>query len=222
MRVDYIQHCGDDLAVVNAARVSFDKESEWDYIPKDNFDYYDTALSFPDTKLIKYLADHEHFSPFNHTFITVRVKAPIFVARQLVKHEYLPWNEVSRRYVDSQPELYEPEWRRRPEEGIKQGSGDDMTLPTETEQSYSESVSAALRAYDDLLKAGVAPEMARSVLPHNLYTEWYWSGTLKAFAKMYKLRIDAHSQKETQFVAQEVDKIIRPLFPVSWGALVDE
>ena len=92
MKVDYIQHCGTDLSVVNAARVSFNKESK--------------IIDDKDIKLIKYLANHKHTSPFNHAFLTVRVKAPIFVARQLVKHKFMPWNEVSRRYVDSNPEFY--------------------------------------------------------------------------------------------------------------------
>lgn len=229
MKVDYIQHCGSDLAVVNAARVSFDKESDWEYIFNKkkqqkgylDVDCMDPVLSSKDKGLTNYLAEHEHFSPFNHTFITVRVKAPIFVARQLVKHEYMPWNEVSRRYVDSPPEFYEPEWRRRPDSSIKQGSGEDMILPPESDGAYSEAVLASLRAYDQLLKDGVAPEQARAVLPQNMYTEWYWSGTLKAFAKMYNLRIDAHAQKETQFIAQECGKIIAPLFPVAWSALTN-
>jgi thymidylate synthase (FAD) len=222
MQVKYIQHCGNDLVVANAARVSFNKESEWEfydieYDPSGVFyEAYGQRLSDKDTKLINYLAKHQHFSPFNHTFITMHVKAPLFVARQLVKHEYMPWNEVSRRYVDEEPEFYWPEtWRARPENGIKQGSGEDLTLDWDPEVHILD----ALRTYDKLLDSGVAPEMARMVLPQNMYTEWYWSGTLKAWAKMYKLRIDSHAQKETQEIARQVSEIIEPLFPVSWSAL---
>lgn len=219
MRATYVGHMGSDLSVVNAARVSFGKKSEWDHRLGEDKPVgasYPLVLSERDTKLIKYLAKHKHTSPFNHTFITLHIKAPIFVARQLVKHKFMPWNEVSRRYVDDEPEFYEPEWRSRPESGIKQGSGGEIAID---DRSYSEGVSAALRAYEDLLSQGVAPEQARAVLPQNMYTEWYWSGTLGAWADMYRLRIDAHAQKETQEVARQVDSIIRPLFPVSWEAL---
>ena len=123
MKVDYIQHCGSDLAVVNAARVSFDKESDYAF----EHPYYpaDSNLWEKDKKLISYLAKHEHFSPFNHTFITVRVKAPIFVARQLVKHEYMPFNEISRRYVSSKPEFYYPDEWRKADTNVKQGSSSE-------------------------------------------------------------------------------------------------
>lgn len=221
--VTYIDHMGTDLSVVNAARVSFKKESmmnEHHYFDETGERYIDYTLKPEDEKLINYLAKHEHTSPFNHTYLTCHVKAPIFVARQLVKHKFMPWNEVSRRYVDDQPEFFEPEWRSRPEESIKQGSGSELSLHWATEQMYTEAVQAAVRAYDALLQANVAPEQARAVLPQNMYTEWYWSGTLGAWSDMYKLRIDAHAQKETQMVAAQVGDIIAPLFPVSWKALV--
>jgi thymidylate synthase (FAD) len=207
MEVKYINHCGDDLSVVNAARVSFDKES--------------LEFSNKDEKLINYLAKHEHFSPFNHTFITMRVKAPIFVARQLVKHEYMPWNEISRRYVDDDPEFCTMIWRARPEASIKQGSGEEMILPQGVENSFIEALRAALRAYDDLLGAGVAPELARAVLPQNTYTEWYWSGTLKAWSKMYNLRTHEGAQIEAQEIAIQCGEILETLFPVSWKALTN-
>lgn len=213
MKVTYIDHMGTDLSVVNAARVSFHKESDWVYSQGGTGP---VSLSDKDTGLIRYLATHNHTSPFNHTFISMRIKAPVLVARQLVKHKFMPWNEVSRRYVDDPPEFYEPEWRSRPQESVKQGSGGEIAID---DRSYSEAVSSALRAYEDLLKQDVAPEQARAVLPQNMYTEWYWSGTLGAWADMYKLRIDGHAQKETQWVAKEVGNIIKPLFPVSWGAL---
>lgn len=221
MKVDYITHSGDDLTIVNAARVSFDKESGWEEnVVGLNPATYLLELSERDEKLVKYLAKHKHFSPFNHTFITLRVKAPLFVARQLVKHEYMPWNEVSRRYVNSDPEFYELDWREKPAENIKQGSGNEIELDTDTEIMVSEAQSASLRAYKHLLGMGVAAEQARALLPQNMYTEWYWSGTLKAWAKMYQLRIDAHSQKETQKVAKMCGDIIQPHFPIAWNALI--
>ena len=224
MEVKYIQHCGDDLAVVNAARVSFDKTSrlEWDE-ELNVYGEYETTLahlSEADTKLINYLAKHEHFSPFNHTFITLHVKAPLFVARQLVKHEYMPWNEVSRRYVDKDPEFYRPVWRMKAE-NVKQGSGDEFGEIEQLVINETDHERKCLHRYKELLAHNVAPEQARMVLPQNMYTEWYWSGTLKAWAKMYNLRIDAHTQVETQLVAKEAGSIIYPLFPVSWEALTN-
>jgi thymidylate synthase (FAD) len=223
LKVTYVQHCGDDLAVVNAARVSFKKKSAWVYEVYQNEmgTRWNTveSLCHQDQKLIKYLATHKHYSPFNHTFITMHVKAPLFVARQLVKHEYMPWNEVSRRYVDSEPEFYWPEaWRKRPAGSVKQGSGDEISLDWDVEPYVMEGV----RAYDKLLDWGVAPEMARMTLPQNVYTEWYWSGTLGAWAKMYNLRAEETAQKETQEIARQAGEIIEPLFPHSWKALTDE
>lgn len=226
MKVTYIDHMGTDLSVVNAARVSFKSKSDWEYEVKEERAgdgewvpiKRNPKLTERDQGLIKFLAAREHFSPFNHTFLTMHVKAPLFVARQLVKHEYMPWNEVSRRYVDTDLEFYFPEsWRKRPPGGIKQGSGEDLKLDWDVEPYVMES----LRAYDKLIESGVAPEMARMVLPQNMYTEWYWSGTLRAWAKMYNLRIDAHAQKETQEVARQAGEIISPLFPHSWKALTN-
>ena len=218
---------GDDLDVVNAARVSFNKESWWEY---KYYDYYHVLqkLSDKDAKLIQYLAKHKHFSPFNHSFIKVRVKAPIFVARQLVKHEYMPWNEVSRRYVDDEPEFYFPEvWRGRPTDGIKQGSSGVVERMNgyageSSVQAYAHTAASnAVTLYKEMLEAGVAPEQARMLLPQNLMTEWMWSGTLKAFAKMLSLRLDPHSQAETREVAQKIRKLVEPVFPVSIPALLD-
>ena len=205
--VTYIDHMGSDLSVVNAARVSFDKES--------------SKMEDKDARLIRYLAEHEHNSPFNHTFITVRVKAPVFVARQLVKHKFMPWNEVSRRYVDSEPEFYIPDvWRKRGH-NVKQGSSDEGVDGPWVDASKA-SMEETLRMYNDLLSSGVCPEQARMVLPQSMMTEWYWSGTLGAFANMCRLRLDAHTQKETREVAQKISDIITPLFPVSWRALMGE
>ena len=216
--VELIDSCGDDLSVVNAARVSFAKQSEFDY------DYgmdglTNLRLSDKDAKLINYLAKHKHKSPFNHCFMSFRVKAPIFVARQLVKHEYLPWNEVSRRYVTDEPEFYIPDGFRAKAENVKQGSSDQhIAFLSNPVQRAS---ATALMVYDMLLEQGVCPEQARMVLPQNTMTEWIWSGTLFAFAKMCKLRLDAHTQRETQEIAMMIDKYAQVLYPVSWKALME-
>ena len=209
MKVTYVDHMGGDHSVVNAARVSFKKLAA-NYTQDQN------------DKLIRYLAKHQHTSPFNHTFITMHVKAPIFVARQLVKHRFMPWNEVSRRYVDDEPEFYEPEvWRKRAET-VKQGSSDEgIDAECFVAEEYEDFLLyQASHIYKLLLREGVAPEQARMVLPQSTYTEWYWSGTLGAWADMYKLRIDAHAQKETQEVAKQAGDILKGLYPVSWEALV--
>jgi len=208
MKVDYIQHCGSDLSVVNAARVSFDKES--DFIS-------DNQLADKDKKLIKYLSDHDHTSPFNHAFLTVRVKAPIFVARQLVKHKFMPWNEISRRYVDSPPEFYNPSPLRQRAEDKKQGSSSDTV-----EYSLNPAYQYAYQCYTNMLADGVCPEQARMVLPQSMYTSYYVTGSLSAFARAYKLRIDKHAQKEIQELAESWNNIIKDLFPVSWKALINE
>ena len=376
MKVEYVNHMGDDLMVVNAARVSFAKESKWELGDKLSFDeqgaYLANVLSRRDEKLIKYLATHKHWTPFGHPQITLRVKAPIFVARQLQKHVVgLVWNEVSRRYVDDEPEFYVPEvWRTKPEGSVKQGSGTDKLpkpefitgfcancgSPTEdivrmqgggrarkycsnvckysftnknrnryksifqtaqarakregkewsiefdtfdfpshcpilgfeldysygkgkiqdnspsfdrkdpsleyvegnvwiisnkantmksnstkeeritfaknillrecgividTSLSYSTVLEKAKKLYNTMIAEGYCAEQARMVLPQSMYTEWYWTGSLAAFARIYGLRSDTHAQKETQEVAKMIDTIIRPLFPVSWEALTD-
>ena len=216
--VELIDYCGDDLSVVNAARVSFNKESNYGRIEytEGGLEY---AVSEKDAKLINYLAKHKHKSPFNHCFMSFRVKAPIFVARQLVKHEYLPWNEVSRRYVTDEPEFYFPEYWRKAADNVKQGSSDEevkfITSPARV------ATAQCLSAYNTMLEAGVCAEQARMVLPQNTMTEWIWSGTLFAFAKMCKLRLDAHTQRETQEIAQLVSKHAEFLYPVSWKALME-
>ena len=205
---------GNDLSVVNAARVSFGKKSKLECIDmvKGKF-----VLNHKDAKLIKYLAKHNHKSPFNHTFVTFHVKAPIFVARQLVKHEYMPWNEISRRYVDSEPEFYVPdEWRGRSEDK-KQGSDGVITDIDPRVADYM--VVGAKQDYNYLLGKGVSPEQARMVLPQSTMTEWYWSGTLYAFAKMCQLRCAKDTQQESREVAMQVSEYMEKLFPASWDAL---
>ena len=217
IEVTYIDHMGTDLSVVNAARVSFGKNSEWDYIDwRDTDDYArKKILSEGDTKLIKYLAKHKHMSPFGHAFASFHVKAPIFVARQLVKHKFLRWNEISRRYVDSEPEFYNPEVWRGKSADKKQGSDGVVDVV-----DWSDTNWACLIAYNDLLAHGVAPEQARMVLPQSTMTEWYWSGSLDAFADMCKLRTTDDTQYETRVAAVLLSNKMLELFPVSWYELL--
>lgn len=217
IEVTLVDHMGTDLSVVNAARVSFAKESEFVRLDILGTDFSHNVLREDDQKLINYLAKHKHYSPFNHTFLSFRIKAPIFVARQLVKHEYMPWNEVSRRYVDSEPEFWIPNKLRARGENVKQGSAAEATISNDTIVDFTE---MSLRYYEDLKDKGVCPEQARIILPHNLMTEWIWSGTLKAFHKMLTLRLDAHTQAETRIVAEMIAPQIEDLFPVSFPALM--
>jgi len=225
-----IDHMGTDLSVVNAARVSFGKNSDWDYTDwRDSDDYArEKVLSKGDTKLIHYLAEHKHMSPFGHAFASFHVKAPIFVARQLVKHKFLRWNEISRRYVDSEPEFYEPDvWRGRSEDK-KQGSDGVVEEATHILYSNNEFYGCidktdpyyqCLQSYEGLLRLGVCPEQARMVLPQSTMTEWYWSGSLDAFADMCNLRCTGDTQYETRLVANQICDSMKKLFPVSWFAL---
>ena len=210
----YIDHMGDDLTIVNSARVSFGKKSDW---LQRVYSGEAQLLPNKDIKLIHYLAKHNHKSPFNHVFTTFHVKAPIFVARQLQKHEYMPWNEISRRYVDNDPKLYYPdEWRGRSPDK-KQGS--EGIVKVDGRVALGSVMNNCLELYYDLLKLGVAPEQARMVLPQSMMTEWYWSGSLYAFAKMCGLRLQDDAQYETRLVAKQIEKIMIGLYPVSWEAL---
>jgi thymidylate synthase (FAD) len=211
IKVTYLDHCGSDLTTVNAARVSFGKKSEW------NPNYRDESPLYPrDEKLIKYLAKHKHLSPFGHAFASFHVKAPIFVARQLVKHKFLRWNEVSRRYVDEEPEFYLPDVWRGKSKDKKQGSEGVVQTFVSDWDTYNH----ALKIYMDLLKDGVAPEQARMVLPQSTMTEFYWSGSLDAFAAMCKLRCAPDTQYESRIVADQISAKMGELFPVSWQALL--
>jgi thymidylate synthase (FAD) len=235
IKATYIDHMGSDLSVVNAARVSFGKKSEWDVTVEqasDDGPYYQLMkLNDKDTKLVHYLASHKHMSPFGHAFASFHVKAPIFVARQLVKHKFLRWNEISRRYVDDEPEFYVPEvWRGRAE-NKKQGSADWSvpynTLPLSVKtggnlyegDEWTEYNTVAVELYKELLSANISPEQARMVLPQSTMTEWYWSGSLDAFADMCRLRCKDDTQYETRLVAVTISAIMEDLFPVSWDAL---
>ena len=201
MNIQLIDKMGSDLSVVNAARVSFAKRKD--------------VIDQGDERLIKYLAEHDHWSPFGHTTLQFLIKAPVFVARQLVKHQVgLVWNEVSRRYVDSEPEFYTPFiWRGKPE-NKKQGSSED-----EIEYDISSTMQFVKETYNNLLKAGVAPEMARMVLPQNMMTEWYWTGSLYAFARVCNLRCAEDTQEETRIIANAIDVFCNEEFPYSWKYL---
>ena len=217
IKVTYIDHMGSDLSVVNAARVSFGKKSEALGTSGVEGRPMTPILNDPDKRLIKYLAKHKHMSPFGHAFASFHVKAPIFVARQLVKHKFLRWNEISRRYVDDEPEFYMPnQWRGRADDK-KQGSagvieGIDYTV-------VESLVKCAKHDYNYLLAKGVSPEQARMVLPQSTMTEWYWSGSLDAFSDMCILRCKEDTQFETRIVADQISACMKDLFPIAWGAL---
>tara|TARA_R110000751_G_scaffold80304_7_gene162150 strand:- start:1543 stop:2220 length:678 start_codon:yes stop_codon:yes gene_type:complete len=215
MRVELIDHMGSDLTVVNAARVSFNKNTR--------------EFKKGDANLIKFLADHNHWTPFGHCTAQFRIKAPIFVARQLVKHQVgLTWNEVSRRYVDDEPEFFMPwSWRANPE-NKKQGSSEtetvDWLLVNELAPSYAveQFYKNSLRLYNKLLDAGVCAEQSRMVLPQAMMTEWYWTGSLYAFARVCNLRCAKDTQRETRYVADKISELIKPHFPESWKHLISQ
>lgn len=212
IKAELIQHLGNDLTVCNAARVSFNKES----LPTA-----EGSISDKDVKLITYLAKHNHFTPFTHPQITLRETVPICVARQRYKHVIgFTYNEVSRRYVDEPPEFYWPEvWRSRPQGSVKQGSGDSIQHNLVACDKYAKLIAQAEICYEQMLDMGVAPEMARMVLPQSMLTSYYVTGSLAAFARMYNLRKDSHAQQEIQELAEQINQIITPLYPVSWAAL---
>ena len=229
IKAELISHMGTDLTVVNAARVSFDKESEWEGDPEvldhdgDVMVASTEHLSVADTKLIHYLANHQHITPFTHPQITLRETVPIFVARQRFKHVVgFTYNEVSRRYVDTPPEFYIPQkWRNRPEGSVKQGSGDKPVKHQLYVMSrYEVLLQKANQLYQDMLELNVAPEQARMVLPQSMLTSYYVTGSLAAFARAYKLRINPHAQQEIQELAKQWGTIISALYPVSWAALI--
>lgn len=230
MKAELISCLGTDLTVVNAARVSFDKESEWEVnhsVRKE--------LSAKDAALIRYLAKHDHFTPFTHCMITLRETVPIFVARQRFKHTIgFTYNEVSRRYVDDTPEFYLPDLWRFKADNVKQGSHYTGLTSQEVNgklrdkeeangliMSPEEIYDDCLKTYKQLLSIGVCAEQARMVLPQSMYTSYYVTGSLSAFARAYKLRIDKHAQREIQELAEKWNAIIKDLYPVSWEALTD-
>ena len=208
MKVELIDKMGSDLSVVNAARVSYAK--------------YKDSFEDKDEKLIKFLAEHNHWSPFAHASLQFRIKAPVFVAWQLVKHQVgLVWNEISRRYVDYEPELYEPkEWRGRPQNS-KQGSDGTVNIDGNEQHRLDMTMEQCKIIYKALIDKGIAPEQARMVLPQSMMTEWIWSGTLYAFARVCNLRCAKDTQEETQKIANEIHNICKVEFPKSWKYLID-
>lgn len=226
IKATFLDYMGTDLTTVNAARTSFGKKSstdEWGYA---DFDFVSgdmiPRLDEKDTKLIHYLAKHKHFSPFGHAFASFHVKAPVFVARQLVKHKFLRWNEISRRYVDDPPEMYTPSvLRNKPVGSIKQGSSGEHYDNAKFLKIKEEAEYQTIIAYNMMILAGVAPEQARAVLPQSTMTEWYWSGSLDAFAQMCALRLKDDTQYESRLVAQQVSASMSKAFPVSWSALME-
>ena len=245
IKVEYIDHMGSDLKVVNCARASFDKTSslgedgklkqadvnlinflargyrtaEWDELIDEvmGAGHCDEVASI----LRQYKASAVHFAPFCHCSVTLRLTIPVFVARQLVKHQIgMTWSEVSRRYVSDEPSFWFPEvWHTRPED-VKQGSGEAAMNQQLVQFCASESVENSLESYKALLSAGVAPEEARIVLPLNHMTTVVWTGTLLAWTRVGNQRLDPHAQLATQEAAKGIQDIIKPLFPVSWEALV--
>jgi thymidylate synthase (FAD) len=227
IKVTLIDHMGSDLSVVNAARVSFGKRGS--LICKEGEDCCQQpncygVLADRDAKLIKYLAEHKHLSPFGHCFASFHVRAPIFVARQLVKHKFLRWNEISRRYVDEEPEFYVPDvWRGRSADK-KQGSDGvsvwNHGMGTGYREHEYQVMEEVLDLYNRMLRNNVAPEQARMVLPQSTMTEWYWSGSLDAFASMCNLRCAPDTQYESRVVADQISEVMGDLFPVSWASLM--
>ena len=221
-KVELIDSMGTDLSVVNAARVSFDKESFYEYDMDDPFVQY---MNDKDIKLIKYLHTHNHWTPFAHTCLSFRIKAPIFIARQLGKHQVgLVWNEVSRRYVNDEPEFFFPkEWRGKPLNSKQGSAGEfDPNQPLYNLDMWSRTLCVnALDLYQKCIKEGLAPEQTRMFLPQNMMTTWIWTGSLYAFLRVCKLRLDPHTQKETQDVVQDIADIIAQKFPETWGVVMN-
>ena len=205
MEVNLIDSMGGDLTVVNSARVSFGKRKK--------------KFGKGDEKLIAYLAKHGHWTPFGHVSLQFHIVAPVFVARQLVKHQVgLVWNEISRRYVDTKPEIYTPDsWRGRAEDK-KQGSNED-DIVWKRWLEYEELCKTAVGAYERMLFNGICPEQARMILPQSMMTEWYWTGSLMAFARVCKLRCKPDAQLETRVVADQINELSSVVAPISWGAL---
>lgn len=203
-----VEYMGSDLSVVNSARASFGKHKK----------IFDES----DSRLLKYLARNQHWSPFYHPHITLWMKEPIFIARQLMRSQVgLSISELSRRYIDREPEFYIPGcWRARAE-SVKQGSEGFLGKEGQAyvKERYEQMILGTLQSYQALLDAGVAPEMARLILPQSLFTEWYWTGSLYAFFRVWSLRSNAHAQWEAQQTAERIREVIYPLFPASWDAL---
>lgn len=214
IKIELLDHHGSDNSVANAARCSFADYGSWNDLPED---YSEVRAE----KLIKYLASHKHMTPFRHNSITIRCTVPIFLARQLMKHQAgLSWNEESRRYVTKQPEFFVPnDWRAKPDGSIKQGSAGIHEYSSKWMENYDQLVKACTTMYECMLADGVAPEMARMVLPQSMLTTYVWTGNLLAFAHVFNERSAAGAQQEAQYFANQLGSILEPLFPIAWGAL---
>lgn len=213
MKAEYVSHMGDDLAVANFARVSFAKEIE-------TFTYRKDKPAGSDEGLIEYLAKHNHWTPFAHPHITLRMKAPVSIRTQAFKHKQgFVENEESRRYISSIPKLFIPDAFRKAPENAKQGSGDIHPRSKFLLGLYEKKALEAIGVYDFLVDEGVAPEQARFVLPQGVHVNWIWTGSLAAYARFYKQRTHSTAQQEIQDLAKEVSEIIAPLFPISWREL---
>lgn len=229
MRVEYVTHSGTDLTVVNAARASFGKESEWEYVPHEEIaDCEVQVLSDKDKRLIDYLAREKHVLPFRHPQITLRCKAPIFLCRQLGKHQVgMSWSEESRRYITTEPELYWPDKWRKKADNVKQGSSDEefnvfsvsQGIYPDAEVHARDYMEIGVELYTKLVEAGCAPEQARMILPQAAMTTWVWTGSLLSFYQLYKLRAEAHAQKEARDFAEMIKAEVSKLYPESWAAL---
>ena len=215
IHVEYVDHMGDDLRVVDSARVSFNKQSET---------LKNGMLKSADCNLINYLAEHNHFTPFTHGVITLRETVPIFVARQRFKSVVgFSYNEVSRRYVDEDPTFYRPDGWRLKAKNVKQGSSDKVYNADRTlEALYEARINSCFDLYRTMLNEGICAEQARMVLPQSMMTSYIVTGSLAAYARMCKLRLDSHAQKEIQYLAQQVSDIIEPLYPVAWAKLMEQ
>ncbi len=221
MKVEYVDHMGTDLSVVNAARVSFDKESDWDYFEVEGGEI--EKLKPSDVKLLKYLSDHNHWTPFAHTAITLRMQAPIPIRTQCFKHKIgFVENEESRRYINSDPTLFVPESFREKHENKKQGSGGVHPRSDVWTKSYTQFSNNCIHLYEQMIADGICPEQARFVLPQGVEVQWIWTGNLLSYSRFYNLRTDPHAQKEVQDLAKMVGEVIEPLFPVSWKVLTNE
>lgn len=217
MKAELISVMGDDLMVANVARVSFQKESK-------EFTYRSDKPKGSDEGLIEYLANHDHWTPFAHPQIQLRMKAPVPIRTQCFKHKQgFVENEESRRYIESEPELFIPEaFRKAPEGNKKQGSEGVHPFSDYWLSHYQRVCGEAITVYNQMIIEGVAPEQARLILPQGVYVNWIWTGSLAAFARFYNQRTDPHAQKEIQDLAIEVGNIIQPLFPIAWKALTGE
>ena len=206
----YVDHMGCDESVCDAARVSMNKTADLFTVTQNE-------------RLINYLARHNHWSPFSYCVLKVRVTAPIFIARQLAKHQVgFSWNEVSRRYVSSDPEFWTPDEFRDKADNVKQGSSNTVNYYSQLYKTQLDTLcKQAASIYSDMLKDNICPEQARAILPQAMMTEWIWTGSLYAWSRMYNLRADSHSQVEVRSYATAIGSICDKYFPLSWRALTN-